>query len=249
MEAGERRRGWVLAIEDTTHVAREQKLAAWSEVARRVAHEIKNPLTPIQLSTEHVRRLLTDRGVLPSPEIEACLDTVVRQVRELRDISGAFSTYARLPDLARERIETGSFLRDVVAPYRAAPPPGITIEERHDGAPAIEGDPRTLARALVNVLENAFQAMPAGGAVRIASERDAATGGAILTVADTGPGLTAEARARLFEPYFSTKSAGTGLGLAIVRRVVEAHGGTIDVRSMPGHGTTFAIHLPAADRA
>jgi signal transduction histidine kinase len=240
--------GSLILLDDVTGLMRSNQLAAWAEMARAIAHEIKNPLTPIQLSTEHVRRLLADRGLLPSPEIEACLDTITRQVRELREISGAFSTYAKLPDLSLEPIDTASFLREVVAPYRAALPTGITIEEQDDGAPAILGDRRTLARALVNLIENALQAMPQGGVLRLASARDEAGGGALLTVQDTGPGLTAEVRARLFEPYFSTKSSGTGLGLAIVRRVVESHGGSIDVQSAPKHGTTFSIRLPAAAR-
>src|SRR5262249_20042376 len=155
------------------------------------------------------------------------------------------STYARLPDLALEPIDTAAFLREVVAPYRAAAPPGIRIEERHDGAPPIAGDRRTLARALVNLIENALQAMPQGGTLRVESARDAASGDAVLRVADTGPGLTAEVRARLFEPYFSTKSSGTGLGLAFVRRVVESHGGTIEIDSSADRGTVVSIRVPA----
>jgi signal transduction histidine kinase len=241
--------GSLILLDDVTGLMRSNQLAAWAEMARAIAHEIKNPLTPIQLSTEHVRQLLDDRGLLPSPEIEACLDTIARQVRELREISSAFSTYAKLPDLALEPIDTASFLREVTAPYRAALPAGVAIEESHDGAPAILGDRRTLARALVNLIENALQAMPEGGILRVASAPDPAGGGALLIVEDTGPGLTAEVRARLFEPYFSTKSSGTGLGLAIVRRVVESHRGSIDVRSAPHRGTTFTIRLPAAGPA
>jgi signal transduction histidine kinase/HAMP domain-containing protein len=239
--------GSLVLLDDVTGLMRSNQLAAWAEMARAVAHEIKNPLTPVQLSAEHIRRLLADRGVLPAPEIEACLDTIVRQVRELRDISSAFSTYARLPDLVFEPIDPAGFLREVAAPYRAAAPPGIAFTERYGEAPAILGDRRTLARAVVNLIENALQAMPHGGSLVLASDRDPRADGAVLSVADSGPGLSAEARGRLFEPYFSTKSAGTGLGLPIVRRVVEAHRGTVSVVSVPGGGTTFTLHLPAAD--
>jgi two-component system nitrogen regulation sensor histidine kinase NtrY len=239
--------GSLVLLDDVTSLMKSNQLAAWAEMARAIAHEIKNPLTPIQLSAEHVRKLLHDRGVLPSPEITACLDTIVRQVRELRDISGAFSTYAKLPDLVLVRVALAAFLREIAAPYRAALPPGVLIEERHAEAPPILADPTILARAIVNLIENALQAMPQGGTLRITSG-PSEPGEVVLTVEDTGAGLTPEARARLFEPYFSTKSSGTGLGLAIVRRVVAGHGGSIDVTSAPGQGTTMRIRLKQAPR-
>jgi len=239
--------GSLVLLDDVTSLMKSNQLAAWAEMARAIAHEIKNPLTPIQLSAEHVRKLLHDRGVLPSPEIAACLDTIVRKVRELRDISGAFSTYAKLPDLVLVRVELAAFLREVAAPYRAALPSGVLIEERHAEAPPVLADPKVLARAIVNLVENALQAMPQGGTLRITSG-PADPGEVVLTVEDTGTGLTPEARARLFEPYFSTKSSGTGLGLAIVRRVVAGHGGSIDVTSAPGQGTTMSIRLKQAPR-
>jgi signal transduction histidine kinase len=240
--------GSLVLLDDVTSLMKSNQLAAWAEMARAIAHEIKNPLTPIQLSAEHMRKLLLDRGVLPSPELGDCLDTIVRKVRELRDISGAFSTYAKLPDLVLVRVDAASFLGDVVAPYRVAPPAGVVIEERHAGGVTILADPTILSRAIVNVIENAVQAMPQGGTLTVASG-PGEPGEVELSVADTGTGLTAEARARLFEPYFSTKSSGTGLGLAIVRRVVTGHGGSIDVASAPGRGTTVRILLKEAGRA
>ena len=142
---------------------RSNQLAAWAEMARAIAHEIKNPLTPIQLSAEHLRRLLRDRGVLPSPQIEACLETIVKQVRALHEIAGEFSAYAKLPLLAPEPTDPAEFMRAVVAPYRSRTPPGIVIEERYAAVPPIAADrPRVLARAIVNLIENALQAMPAG---------------------------------------------------------------------------------------
>ena len=240
--------GSLVLLDDVTSLMKSNQLAAWAEMARAIAHEIKNPLTPIQLSAEHVRKLLHDRGALASPEIAACLDTIVRKVRELRDISGAFSTYAKIPDLALERVDPGEFLRKVAAPYRTAPPSSVRIEERHAEAHAILADPKVLARAIVNLIENALQAMPHGGTLRLTSG-PGDKGEVVLTVEDTGSGLTEEARARLFEPYFSTKSSGTGLGLAIVRRVVSGHGGSIEVTSAPSHGTIMRIRLKEAPRA
>jgi signal transduction histidine kinase len=237
--------GTLHLVDDVTDLMRSNQLAAWAEMARAIAHEIKNPLTPIQLSTEHLERLLRDRGQLPAPELEACLTTVLKQVRNLREIAAEFGAYAKLPVLTPEPIDAASFLRDVAAPYVAAPPAGVTVVERHAPAPPIAADRRVLARAVVNLVENAIQAMPDGGTLALGSgpRGDDAVE---LVVADSGVGLSADARRRLFEPYFSTKSSGTGLGLAIVRRVVEGHGGRIEVEDAASGGTLFRIVLPVA---
>ena len=240
--------GSLILLDDVTSLMKSNQLEAWAEMARAIAHEIKNPLTPIQLSAEHIRKLLLDRGQAAEPEIEACLATIVRNVKELRDISGAFSTYAKIPDLALQPIDPGSFLREIAAPYRAAPPPSVTIVLRHEETAPILADPRALGRAIVNLIENALQAMPDGGTLVIASG-PGEPGEAVLSIEDTGTGLTPDARAHLFEPYFSTKSAGTGLGLAIVRRVVLGHNGSIDVTSEQGRGTAFRIRLRVILRA
>jgi two-component system nitrogen regulation sensor histidine kinase NtrY len=213
-------------------------------MARAIAHEIKNPLTPIQLSTEHLQRLLRDRNVLPEPNVEACLDTVIKQVRTLYDIAGEFSAYAKLPALTPEPADPVAFMRTAVGPYRAAHPENVRLEEHYEpcGNAAIDG--KVLGRAVVNLIENALQAMSEGGVLTVAVAPADATNEIVLTVADTGVGLSPEVRRRLFEPYFSTKSSGTGLGLAIARRAVEAHQGKIEVEDREGRGTTFRIHLP-----
>jgi signal transduction histidine kinase/HAMP domain-containing protein len=241
--------GTLVLLDDVTDLMRSNQLAAWAEMARAIAHEIKNPLTPIQLSTEHLERLLRDRGVLPSSDLEACIETVKKQVRALYDIAGEFSAYAKLPALDPRPVDPVAFAREVLAPYRAAAPRAIEIEERFEpgvGQAAI--DARVLGRAVVNLIENALQAMPDGGRLTVAVESDPPTGGVVLSVSDTGAGITPEVRRRLFEPYFSTKSSGTGLGLAIVRRTVEAHGGRIELERGSGPGATFRIHLPRAPR-
>jgi signal transduction histidine kinase len=235
--------GTLVLLDDVTELMRSNQLAAWAEMARAIAHEIKNPLTPIQLSAEHLRRLLEDRGILPSRELEECIDTVVKQVRALREIASEFSAYAKLPTLSPEPIDPADLVREAIAPYRAGHPPGISIEERYSPSRPISVDRRVLARAIVNLVENAIDAMSHGGTLTLEVAPDG-DGSAVLSVRDTGPGLDPAVRARLFEPYFSTKSSGTGLGLAIVRRAVEAHGGTIDVESRPGEGTAFHIRLP-----
>ncbi len=238
--------GMLILLDDVTSLMKSNQLAAWAEMARAIAHEIKNPLTPIQLSAEHLERLLQKRlGTLP-PEVEACIETVVKQVRALREIASEFSAYAKLPALRPGPIDAAAFLREVAAPYRAASPPRVAFEERFEPAPAVSADRRVLARAVVNLIENALQAMPEGGVLTLGVSRDPDSGGTILSVTDTGPGLDPDVRRHLFEPYFSTKSSGTGLGLGIVRSAVEAHGGRISVDSEPGRGTSFHIHLSAA---
>jgi signal transduction histidine kinase/HAMP domain-containing protein len=236
--------GTLTLVDDVTELMRSNQLAAWAEMARAIAHEIKNPLTPIQLSAEHLRRLLADRGVLPSAEVEACIETVVKQVRALREIASEFSAYAKLPTLVLEPGDPVELVREVAAPYRAAHPRGIAIEERYEPAPAVPMDRRVLSRAVVNLVENAIDAMPGGGVLSLSVAPEPATRSVVLSVSDTGHGLDPSIRDRLFEPYFSTKSSGTGLGLAIARRAVEAHGGSIVAGGRPGGGTVFSIRLP-----
>jgi two-component system nitrogen regulation sensor histidine kinase NtrY len=241
--------GTLVLLDDITDLMRSNQLAAWAEMASVIAHEIKNPLTPIQLSSEHLRRLLDDRQVLPSPEVEACLDTIFKQVRNLYEIAGEFSAYSKLPALDLKASEPVEFMRSTIEPYRVAPPANVNLVEHYEPTPTVAIDQRVLTRAVINLVENALQAMPEGGELTVGVEHDARRGEAVLVVGDTGPGLDPAVRQHLFEPYFSTKSSGTGLGLAIVRRAVQAHQGRIQVHSASGRGTTFRIRLPLRSAA
>jgi signal transduction histidine kinase len=219
---------------------RTNRLEAWAEMARQVAHDIKNPLTPIQLSAEHLRRVHEDRGDPLSPVLESCVDTILSQVRLLRQISAEFSSFASSPVARRAPVALNDVVEEVLQPYRAAPPRGVTIETQLAAdLPLLQLDRTLVARALVNVIENALHAMPGGGTLAV---RTLVHGGlTVLEVADTGVGMDEEARARLFEPYFSTKASGTGLGLTIAKRNVELNGGSIEVTSVPGRGTTVRV--------
>ena len=236
--------GFVLAIEDTTHVAREQKLAAWSEVARRVAHEIKNPLTPIRLSAERMaRRLKTGDPDLPRT-IERGTRVIVEEVDFLKSLVDEFSSFARLPEMHPEPTDLAALARAAVRLFEGARD-GVSIRvESRLPVSAIRVDPDQIKRALTNLIDNALAACGETGeiVVRLAA-RD---GGVTLEVADTGHGVPARDRERLFLPDFTTKGRGTGLGLAIVSRIVADHNGSIRVEDNRPRGARFIIELPAA---
>jgi signal transduction histidine kinase len=230
-------------------LARTNQLKAWAEMARQVAHEIKNPLTPIQLSAEHLRRVHADRGQPLGPVFEQCLDTILAQVRLLRQIAGEFSNYAATPTASIEPVDLAAWLPEIVAPYQIGTG-GVETTLRVDPAlPAVSADRTLLARAITNIIENARQAMPSGGAIRVTAARDSGAGNAVaITIADTGVGMDDLARARAFEPYFSTKTAGSGLGLPNAKRNVELCGGSLALESAPGRGTSITIRLRPAAR-
>jgi signal transduction histidine kinase len=219
------------------------RLEAWAEMARQVAHEIKNPLTPIQLSAEHLRRVHADRGEPMGPVLEGCVDSILGQVRLLRQIAAEFSSFASSPTARRQPVDPVVIVRDVVEPYRV-PLAGRILLQNEVAAPLpmVLIDRTLAARALANVVENALHAMPGDGRLRLTAHVDG--GWVVIDVEDSGVGMDAEALARVFEPYFSTKSTGTGLGLPIAKRNVELSGGTIAVRSLKGAGTTVTIRLP-----
>lgn len=221
---------------------RSNRLAAWADMARQVAHEVKNPLTPIQLSAEHLRRVWRDPQVDFGAALESCTATILRQVRSLRDMVTEFSAFARPPLHDLQPLELAELLRDCFASYAAAPPPGITFTlELPDTPVMVRGDGRLLARAVVNLLENALQAVAGSGHVslRLSNDDDEAR----IEVVDSGPGITPELRERIFEPFFSTKTSGTGLGLALVRKIALEHGGQAFLDSQPGR-TVARLHLP-----
>jgi signal transduction histidine kinase len=228
-----------------TQLERTHRLEAWAEMARQVAHEIKNPLTPIQLSAEHLMRVHSDRGEPLSPVLESCVTTILGQVRLLRQISAEFSSFASSPTARRAPVDLAPLVADVVNPYRAGLEGRIAIDNRVTAPlPAVLVDPTLLTRALANIVENALHAMPGKGRLTLATSRTDHE--VVLEVSDTGVGMDPDALARVFEPYFSTKATGTGLGLPIARRNIELSGGRIDVASEKGVGTTVGVRLPIA---
>jgi signal transduction histidine kinase len=226
-----------------SQLERTHRLEAWAEMARQVAHEIKNPLTPIQLSAEHLQRVHADRGEPMGPVLEGCVASILTQVRLLRQIAAEFSSFASSPTARPAPVDLPDLVAEVIDPYRTGLTGRIEIANHVTAPlPLVLADRTLLARALVNVVENALHAMPGAGVLTI----DAASDGARVTVSvqDTGAGMDEAALARAFEPYFSTKTTGTGLGLPIAKRNIELSGGTVEVESRRGEGTVVRVHLP-----
>jgi signal transduction histidine kinase len=226
---------------------RTQRLEAWAEMARQVAHDIKNPLTPIQLAAEHARRVNIDRDRPLSPVLDECVNAILAQVKLLRQISAEFSSFASSPTARPEPAQLRDVIEGVVAPYRMGLADRIAIHvEAPADLPIVTIDRTLFARALTNVIENALHAMPGRGRLTIAARADESDSGrsVVIEITDTGVGMDQEALARTFEPYFSTKATGTGLGLAIAKRNMELNGGTIEVRSQRGVGTTVTLTVP-----
>ena len=240
----------LFVIEDVTEVLRAQRLEAWAEMARIIAHEVKNPLTPIRLSTEHLREVYSRRPEELDSVFERCTSNILEQVEELRHIAADFSTYSRIPEIKREPGDLRLEVTKLVDVYRAAPPPGVEVTLKiGDGVTEANFDARLVNRALRNLIENAVRASEGGGEVTITVS--GATSGAgksyvEVSVEDDGPGVDPKLLPRIFEPYFSTEKQGTGLGLAIARKIVEEHDGLITARNRTAGGLAVTIRLPSS---
>jgi two-component system nitrogen regulation sensor histidine kinase NtrY len=236
--------GTLVMVEDLTDLMRAQRAAAWQEVARRIAHEIKNPLTPIQLAAQRLRKKFqtnaSDFGEIVS-EATASIET---QVGALKMLVDEFSRYARMPEVSPEPVDIRQVIDSAVALYRGHP--GVRWEVRTDtGIGKVKVDPEQMQRVLINLIENALAAMGDSGTLRITTRSHAGPGSLRIEVSDTGPGIPPSDRDKMFVPYFSTKKRGTGLGLAIVHRVVSDHRGSIRVEDNEPRGARFVIEIPA----
>jgi two-component system nitrogen regulation sensor histidine kinase NtrY len=236
--------GALLVIEDLTDLMRAQKIAAWREVARRLAHEIKNPLTPIQLSAERIRKKVLERDPDLDQTVTEGTAAIVREVAALKGLVDEFARFARLPAPRRVPVDVRKVVADCLDLYRDRHA-DIRIETHLDpDLPQAVLDPEQIRRVLVNLFDNAIEAMGGRGLLRIEARAAPGGSGLRLEVADEGPGIRPGDRDRLFLPYFSTKKRGTGLGLAIVHRIVSDHMGRIRVEDNQPHGARFVIDLP-----
>jgi two-component system nitrogen regulation sensor histidine kinase NtrY len=251
---GSERSGYVLVFEDLSDLLRAQKQAAWREVARRVAHEIKNPLTPIALSAERIQRHLA-RGTPPDEAsqkvILACAETIGHAVETVRALVDEFSVLARFPASHPQPASLNSLVQSALAMFDGRLD-GIRVQtELATDLPAVMADPEAIKRAIANLVDNAAEAMrdTMVREITISTTLLASRDIVELVVADTGHGVSRDVKERLFLPYFSTKQRGTGLGLAIVGRIVEDHQGSIRVEENKPMGSRFVVELPVATEA
>ncbi len=236
--------GVVLVFEDLTELERAQRLAAWREVARRIAHEVKNPLTPIKLATQRLQRRFLGRLGDDAPIFDECTQIIITQVDELKNLVNEFSRFARLPQLTLGPQDLNALIRDTLLLYQEVQP-RVTLEFRPcPDLPLLLLDGEQVKRLLLNLLDNALASIKGTGAITVSLRRSPADGRVELTVADTGAGVPDRDKVRLFEPYFSTKRGGTGLGLAIVNSIVAEHQGFIRVEDNVPKGARFIIDLP-----
>jgi len=233
--------GWVVAIEDSTSLVQAQKLAAWNEAARRIAHEIKNPLTPIQLSAERIARKFRNNDADTPQAIDEGTKTIVSEVGQLKRMVDEFARFARMPAVHLRHAQLAEILQQAAGLYRDVKP-GVSVSVTVEPDIEILVDPEQIRRAVGNLLKNAVEATESGE-VRVSARR--APHRVVIEVADPGRGVPDADKEKLFLPYFSTKGRGTGLGLAIVHRIVNDHDGRISVHDNHPRGTRFEIELPA----
>lgn len=243
--------GHVIVFDDVTTLLQAQRDAAWTEVARRLAHEIKNPLTPIQLAAERIRhKYLSTMDPEKSRILDRGTHTIVQQVQAMKDMVNAFNEYARPPSLRLSTIDLNHFIAEVLYLYKGQPK-GMMIKLQPDPkTPYIEADKGRLRQLLHNLVQNAIDAIGngQGSTIWVSTHcyQEAAIDYVELSLEDDGPGFPESEIGDIFEPYVTTKTKGTGLGLAIVKKIVEEHGGVIQLQSRAGGGARVAIHFPSS---
>lgn len=236
--------GFVLVLDDLTVIANAQRTAAWREVAKRIAHEIKNPLTPIKLAAQRLQRKFGDD--LEDPAFKECVDTIVSQTDGLKHLVNEFSNFARLPQVKLAEGNLNQILREVVVLYSSGHKSVEFDYQPDEDIPAFRFDSEQIKRVVVNLIDNAVAAVEevSSPSLSIRSKFDKAIDAVRIDIEDNGPGIEAKNLQQVFEPYYSTKSQGTGLGLAIVKKIIEDHHGYIRAYRLTPQGTKFVIELP-----
>jgi nitrogen fixation/metabolism regulation signal transduction histidine kinase len=235
--------GYVVVFDDVTKLIQAQRATAWGEVARRLAHEIKNPLTPIQLSAERLQAKLANKLV---PEDAATLsratETIINQVTAMKGMVDDFGEYARTPAPDLQPLDLNALVREVLGLYEHAG--ALVRPSLQAGLPRVTGDPTQLRQVIHNLLQNAQDALAGSTGPRIEVETERAGNFACLRISDNGCGFPEAIMTRVFEPYVTTKPRGTGLGLAIVKKIIDEHNGAVSVENLPGRGASVSITLP-----
>jgi two-component system nitrogen regulation sensor histidine kinase NtrY len=240
--------GFVLVFDNLTKLEKMQRMAAWREVARRIAHEIKNPLTPIQLSAQRLRRRYPEILKEKNSIFDQCTNTIITQVDELKRLVSEFSQFARMPKVQKSPDNLIKLTGNTLFLYQEAHK-NISFSCREETPiPVFSFDAEQIKRCLINLLDNAVAVLPDGGTIEIELSLDQEQENVFIKVHDNGPGISKENKLKLFEPYFSTKKMGTGLGLAIVSTIVSDHNGYIRVQDNSPTGSVFIIELPLLNK-
>ena len=234
--------GMVLVVDDLTELEKAQRMAAWREVDRRIAHEVKNPLTPISLSAQRLKRKFA--AAADDPVFDECIRTILDYVDIIRNLVNEFSAYAKFPSTKPEPCDLLTLIRETTDLYTEPDGDLHIILHLPESAPPVNLDRRQMKQALINLIDNAIAAMKGSGDIIITIAYDTLAGRVRLEFADTGQGVSDVEKHNLFEPYFSTKTTGMGLGLAIVNSIITDHGGRISVHDNAPRGTKFIIELP-----
>ena len=241
--------GFVLVFDDLTKIERMQRMAAWREVARRIAHEIKNPLTPIQLSAQRLRKRYPEILQEEDSVFDRCTETIITQVEALKRLVSEFSQFARMPKINKSPGDLVALAAETLVLFQEGHKHiDFTLLVEHE-IPIFDFDAEQIKRCLINLLDNGVAVLPDGGKIDVELTVNTFAQSVLLKVFDDGPGISKEHKLRLFEPYFSTKKSGTGLGLAIVSTIVNDHGGYIRVQDNTPAGSVFTIELPLTNNS
>ena len=238
------RTGLLMVLDDLTQLLRAQKVAAWREVARRLAHEIKNPLTPIQLSAQRIRKHVREQSRDLNQVVEDGTSTIIEEVDSLKTLVDEFSQFARMPSVAAEPADLEPLLQTTLELYDGLFQDLVITKKFAEEVPKVLVDPELIRRVFINIIDNAIEANQESGEVVIETGFDEGLGMARVEVADDGPGVPTEEHDKLFLPYYSTKKRGSGLGLAIVKRIIAEHRGRVRVENNQPKGARFVIELP-----
>lgn len=236
--------GFVLVFDNLTKLEKMQRMAAWREVARRIAHEIKNPLTPIQLSAQRLRRRYPEILTEKNNVFDQCTRTIITQVDELKQLVSEFSQFARMPKVQKSQNDLTCLAEDTLVLYKEAHKDIDFSITKRKTIPIFSFDREQIKRCLINLIDNGVAVLPDGGTIKIELSPDEEMENIFIKVSDNGPGISKLNKPKLFEPYFSTKKTGTGLGLAIVSTIISDHNGYIRVQDNEPKGSVFIIELP-----
>jgi two-component system nitrogen regulation sensor histidine kinase NtrY len=230
-------------FEDLTEFIEAQKALTWQDVARKIAHEIKNPLTPIKLSTERMIKKWERKDADFEKVFQRSTQTIVKEVDGLKRLVDEFSKFGRMPEILKTPTHIPSVIDEVVNLYQDFKDIRIDVSIP-DNPPALDVDGEQFKRVMINIFDNAIQAMKNKGSIKVSCNFDMPSNRTFIEIADNGPGIRDEDREKLFLPHFSTKKDGTGLGLAIANRIIKEHNGYIRARDNNPNGTVFTIEIP-----